>query len=692
MNNDDMNLLKYAQDKVYNAFVEVLDIYKDYSKFVDLQNLTVATLSLETRLSLGKSMHAPNRSKGLNSFIKNLNSVFDRELAKIPENPSKSDIDTAVSNAKNEIIKDFYGATIVFHNDNEMDDYCENSNDETLKKLYQLEQGIKNYLLQSKILSKLPQDKKTNNALIDISDTFIDSQTPKTNTLATPFNPNNINTLEDYYNQLISLLTLLTNASMFEVINPATGEIGSKRIISEIDMSMIDFVHLVELSDYVPTGNYEYIQLLLKLAHTYYLPNGPLDEHLKNSLKNIDLSFYDEHLKDAHKPFDEQLKNALSAKKSLGKKELSTPLTSNQKEYYGIKLAHLGKNLKLLQNDRLLNYILKKELGSITRKLCDLEHLKLKIEPDTYLDSSSSYNTLDYTKTVAKLNSFVATYLNLTVNDLASIELQVRDEFRDNLASSGASAHNSLQGKGFNIFQFFELANPTHSEKLNTEQYITLCNFLNFVNHNTIKPGNDKSRVQKQYKSILVDRIKFAKDRLKLKDDFTSEWYQFENNEIPYTYQQDSELASEYKANRNAFIEKISQNSKAKISFREYIQKIIEFYCAKYRDIRSNHPKEDHNTVAIQNQTDKDVLLDFFKNRIGISVLAYMIIEKYTLGYPETTHGSYDTISDPNQANTQLKTATENALKPSKSLKDKDGNPIYFPEEFKPMGSSNEGR
>ena len=89
-----------------------------------------------------------------------------------------------------------------------------------------------------------------------------------------------------------------------------------------------------------------------------------------------------------------------------------------------------------------------------------------------------------------------------------------------------------------------------------------------------------------------------------------------------------------------------------------------------------------------QNKTDKDVLLDFFKNRIGVSVLAYMIIEKYTLGHPETTHGSYDTISDYRQADSQLDTATKEALKTSLPLKEKDGNSIYFPKNFNPMGSS----
>ena len=678
MNNDiekNDEILKYAQERFHYALIAVLKAYEQLNSKIDLQNITTASITFETRLSLASGIHTPNRSKGLGSFLKNTEKEFKSALDTLPNNPSKQDIDNSVLSAINRIIKDLYGATLILHTSNDLDSYCNKSSNPQILIYQQLSKGIENYLLQSELINKQPSSKKSPKK-IDISATFIDGEkNPNESKFAVPVNSENLNNLEDYYNQLISLLTLLTNASIYEIVDPYTGKNGTDRISSELDMPIYEFIHLIQLSDEIPQSNYDYIKKLNSIAKIYYHTYGKkeTEETEQTKIKNShpELAFFAEHLDYAHKPFDVQLENAISEKQKYTKEELSVPFTKNQKEYYKIKIDHLKRNLELIKNDRLQNYILNYDItkgnGEISKnikRLCNL--------PNFDVDIVSK-------KIVAKMNGFVSAYYILRINDLSTFELQVRDEFRNILAQEGNSAHNSLPGKSFDIMQFFELANPTHNEETNAERLSTFCEFLNWVPYNSVKFKLDSSTSENK----LFELVDFVKSRIKIKDSFNYEYY-FSSNEIPYTYQSNEKLSYSLTSQREEFKRRIK--SYPDFSFYDYIQNIINYYCAKFGDIQANHSDGDHNTVQIKNKTDKDTLLSFFRNRIGLSVLAYMIIHKYTKQFPETLRSDYSTISSLEEADEAIRRATEKALAKFQS-DSSEKNKVQFNSNFYPQGS-----
>ena len=655
-NINDTELLRYAQEQFYSALIKVLEIYRQLPSKLNLQTTSVATITLETRLFLGSGAHTPNRSKGYNSFLNNVNKEFKKKLLQLPDNPSKADIDIAVSETIKDISKDLYGATAIFHMANDMSEYCESSDDPQVALLYGQLIGIENYLLQSDKISKIHSENKQDTKLIDVSDTFIDShKNPKVPTKVAALDIKNLNSIEDYYNQLISVLTLLTNASMFEITNSKTGKESNKRIVSELDYSIIEIIHMIETSDNVPKNNLEYIQKIIDLMQLYnFTP---------------------------HKSFDVQLKEAILAKTKAEKKEnFTSPITEKQKERYQITLEHLRRNLEAIKTDRLHNYILKHELTDITKRLCDLPNFKIDIVSQ---------------KTESKINGFYSNYSILSVNDLVEFELQSQGEFRAIIAREGNAAHNStLPGKSFNIMHFFELVQPTPYNKDTNRKLLNLyCNFLNCITYNSVKSKIAKSKADQPYLNKALELVTFVKQRIRIKDDFSKEYYSFDQdvNEIPYTYKKDENLAKEYRnsklENRKKLQERMEKDPKTyQHTFDQYIKHIIDYYCAKFGDIQANHSDGDHNTIQIKNKTDKDTLLSFLKNRIGLSVLAYMIIDKYTRCSSKTVEETYRTIASEDEAVERMGESTIEALQGVPDLIDKNGNVLKFDSKFHTQG------
>ncbi len=633
-NSNDLELLEYAQKKFYSALIEVLKIYKQLPTKIDLQNIGVATIALYTRLFLGSGIHVPNRSKGVKSFINNINNEFEKSIKSLPTNPSKSDIDNAVSKAIKSISKDLYGATIVFHMNNNLSEYCESSNDPKVLNLFKQLNAIENYIIQSSIFSQLPTKMKSRKKLIDVSDTFIDGETDISKRIAF-LDIKNINSIKDYYDQLIAILTLLTNASMFEVLEPKTGTDGENRIVSEIDYTIIEIIHMIELSNNVPVSNIEYIKKIIEFMQQY--------NHLPGKEKNE---------KNSHKPFDVQLKEAISAREEAEKREdFTSPLTSKQKEKYQIILHHYKKNLELLKTDRLHNYILSKELPNIIKKISDSVSFKIDIISK---------------KVVSKMNGFYSNYLIIRANDLADFELQSRGEFRTNIANEGNAAHNSsLPGKSFNIMHFFELDEPYPNQQTNDEYLNLFCTFLNCIQYNSIKSQITKSKSDQPYLDKLLQLVDYAKSRIRIKNDFTNEYYGLSNNEIPYTYEEKKDLANAYSHNREFYRQKLSKSTSFKYTFYDYIADIIAYHCATFGEVQANHSDGDHNTIQIKSKTTKETLLSFFKNRVGLSVLSYMLIEEYIKSSPEMVSGDYRTISNEAEANNAMKQATQRAVNSS---------------------------
>lgn len=627
--------LRYAQEEFYNAFAEILETYKNLDSKIDMLTTTVATITYEMRFSLGGGVHSPNRSKGYNSFLQNINKEFTKALKKIDSSCSKENIKTIIMESISNICKDLYGATIIFHMANNMKQYCEESNDPQCSLLYQQLIGIDNYLLQSEKISNSSSLSEQKKSKIKISDIFIDGKHScnSNHISATPFNLKRINTLEDYYNLKISLLTLLSNVSMFEM-NSELGQSNSKRIVSETDMSCEDLIHLIELEDSTPKSNLEYMKKFTELAQKYYF--------------------------EPHIPFDKQLKETLSnQKKDSHKDNYKKPLSETQKEKLKLELRHLRDNLNSLKADRLYNYILQTEVETMIQKLNDI-----------------GFNVdIVSTKKVAKPNGFVAIYYIIQVNGLFEFELQAYDEFRANLSKEGNAAHNSnLPGKLFDITDFFELENPISlNEQSNIEYLKNICNFLNCIKYNSIKSSHLISKTNQLYKRILIDLVDYARNQLKIKDSF-----EVENNSY-YPYQNEfSNFNEQYKDN-------ISKFKNKPIKFKEYIDELIYYYCAKFGDIQANHSEGDHNTIMIKNKSSKDALLSFFKNRIGLSALAYMIIDKYTELSPESTTGEYHTIASEKEAQRLMQSSTQVAKKSIHESVDSNNDaetsiPLYFPQ------------
>lgn len=570
--------LRYIQEIFYSKINELIKTYTIIPDTLNLLNTNVATISYEMKYLLGSSIHTPNRVKANDSFLKNVKKeFFEKALAKLSVSSTKKDIQEIAQETFLAVSKDLYAATIIFHMANDMSAYCNKSPDSHVQLLFQQYKGIRDYLQPLKQQSKR----------VNISSTFIDGENnPNAPKEVKPLDLENIKTLEDYYNQKVALLTLLTNASMFEIPSIPNSEGKNRRIISELDLSSEDLVHLAKLSKPSPTNMDDYIDKILEIANKKIL------------CKYI--------------PFDEQLIKTLAEQDDKAKAgALKKPLDDTEKETYLIELKHLKDNLGALNGDRLYNYILQTQSDSIIKKPNDIEGFSIQ--------SISK-------KMVSNPNGFFSIFNTLRINDLVNFELQIQDEFRANMSREHYSAHNAaIEGKSFDISHFFELVNPSHSAELNEKKLDKYRKFLNIIRHNDVKSARAKSIEKTEYEELLVRLVDYAESRISVKNSF-----------------------------------EVGENN---VPFLDYMNGIITFYCAKFGNIQANHSEGDHNTVAVKQSTIRETLFSFLKNRIGLSSLAFMIINKYDeqsllqddTEYPRASSGKYITISDSQQASRYIK-------------------------------------
>ncbi|HCC03418.1 MAG TPA: hypothetical protein DEP51_00965 [Clostridiales bacterium] len=581
--------LKYIQQQFYSNLLEIVDTYIKIQKMFDLFNTNLATISYEMKYLISNSIHSPNRFKAMNSFLNNYKKEYLTSIKKLPKNPTKKDIDKTFQEMLLPITKDLYAATIIFHMANDISEYCSKSEDPQVRLLFRQYITIRNYL--QSITSK--------NKKVKISDAFIDGENnPDAPNEVKPLDIANIKTKEDYYNQKIGLLTLLANASMFEFPSKQNKDDKKNRIISEIDLSSIDLIHLAKLSNPPPTNFEEYIDRVIEIA---------------------DKKIFGKYL-----PFDEQLKNALTEQENESNKDTyKKPLTPAEIEKYLIELEHLKDNLNRLNGDRLYNYILQKESKNIVTKPNDIQGFDIQIVSD---------------KVVAKPNGFFAIYNTLKINQLGFFELQFRDEFREYMAREGYSAHNAtLEGKGFDIMPFFELTNPSPNTDSNQKKLNKYCKFLNIIRHNDVKSAQAKTTNRNEYEDLLINLCNYVESRITVKDSF--------------------------------------HTKTTSLTFFQYMESIIAFYCAKHGIVQANHTPGDHNTVAVKQSTIRETLFSFLKNRVGLSSLAFMIIDKYdeqsfllsrenvTKSKPSASSASYFTLSDEREAERYIKAYSDDAIK-----------------------------
>ena len=476
-NNLELDKLKYLQRKIHETTLNCVNSYILLKDKIPLIEASLALVFMDFRNSVSTSVSMPFRYKSFQSAQKNIFKEFEKHIIELPENCTYEDIDKMVEKTILDISKDFFGATFVFHNQNDIKNYCDESDDPYTKKLYKQYSCIENFLNESKKIEQLTVDEKNKELFkkIDITDSFIDGEdvsTSKAPHKIYPFNVDNIRTYRDYNTKLIELLTLLTNCSM-PVKDSKDGKIH-KYAVSQMDIPYLKLID--EASMYNPKNNDEWIKILTKLAHeAYFKPFVPFDIQLDEALEQ---------------------NSKMSSSKSY-----DYELSEIDKHHYINHLKLLRDNLNSISKDRLLNYILKSEMPRILSSLSNQTGLSVEL-----IDS----------KEKLKENGFYALYYILKINNIAILELQAQSEYRSDLGKEGNAAHNSIPGKFFDIRHMFKL-NPKTTHPFDKNQLDFYCDFLETVNLNDISaykvPKEDLPKLR-----ILQDLVEYASSKIEVLD------------------------------------------------------------------------------------------------------------------------------------------------------------------------------
>lgn len=474
-NSLDFDKLKYLQKKIHETTLNCIDSYILLKEKIPLIEASLALVFMDFRNSVSTSVSMPFRYKSFQSAQKNIFKEFEDHIMELPDDCTYEDIDKMVEKTILDISKDFFGATFVFHNQNDIKNYCDDSDDPYAKKLYKQYYCVENFLNESEKIEQLSADKKNKEMLkkIDITDTFIDGEdvsTSKAPHQIYPFNFDDIHTYRDYNTKLIELLTLLTNCSM-PFKDSQDGKIH-KYAVSQMDIPYLKLID--EASMYNPKNNDEWIEILTKLAHeAYFKPFVPFDIQLNEAL-------------------EENLKMSSS-------KSFDSELSEKDKLHYINHLKLLRDNLESISKDRLLNYILKAEMPRILNSLSNQSGLSVEV-----IDS----------KEKLKENGFYALYYILKINNIAILELQAQSEYRSDLGKEGNAAHNSIPGKSVDIRHMFKL-NPKTTHPFDKNQLDFYCNFLETVNLNDVSeykvPKEDLQKLR-----ILQDLVEYASSKIEV--------------------------------------------------------------------------------------------------------------------------------------------------------------------------------
>ena len=323
-----------------------------------------------------------------------------------------------------------------------------------------------------------------------------------------------------------------------------------------------------------------YLQLV---KQTMELNPKTKDEAIKILIDLAHENYFREYI-----PFDEQLDATLKEKEharhttSYYEKIKDVKL----KKRYTQELTNLRNNLEMLKNDRLLNYILKIELPKIFEELSEV------IKKQSNLSNSSV--KIKSSKERAKSSGYYACYYTIELNDILVGEVLGTSEFRYNLSKEGNSAHNIMYKKSFDIKPLFELtSSPIPNFKQEKEKLAFYCEFLNTLSLNDVS-GYHISKEDKEALNYLKDLVNYAEPQIRVKDEIT-----IKNGETLY-----------------------------KMPFFNYVTSIIESKGAKYVTIYAAHVVEHNQAISVP-QSPLYSLENILKSRIGFSVLANMVREKY---------------------------------------------------------------
>lgn len=543
---NDLEKLKYLQAKIHEATLECINTFSLAEQKDSLFYTFLALVFMRFRDSIDTSVANPARLKASQSVIDNIEKeVLKKITNNLPDNCSLKDIDEMTPKIVQAVCKDYLGATIVFHSKNNCSTYCEESDDPYVKSLYKSLLTTEEYLRGNKKL--------------DISNTFIDDNpNPLAPREVNPLDLKNINTYEKYYDTKIALLTLLTNHSI--PCTESTDGKTHKYCVSELDVPYLQLVkQTMELG--FKTKD-EAIKHLINLAHAnYFRKYIPFDEQLDATLKE-----------------QEQAMKSTSYFDEINDTKL--------KRKYSQELTNLKNNLVQLKNDRLLNYILKKELPQIFNNLSEILKKQSNLSDSRVIIKSH--------KERAKSSGYCACYYTIEINGILICEVLGNSEFRYNLSKEGNPAHNTMHNKSFDIKPLFELQPSSMlSSEQSQEKLDFYCEFFSTLSLNNVS-GYHISKEDKEALKYLRDLVSYVKSQIRVKDEIT------------------------IKNGKNVH----------SVPFFDYITSIIESKGAKYVTIYPAHTIEHNQAISVP-QSPLYSLENILKSRIGFSVLANMIREKY---------------------------------------------------------------
>lgn len=485
--------LRYMQIKIHEAILECINQYLTLKYKIQLLN-SVDGMNFMYFKIIVDDVGSKARIKGSESVINNITKETLNMLSKLPNDCSRQEIDIAIPKMVQQISKDFFGAKLIVKNNNDLKDYCEESDDPYIQQLYKQYCCVQNYLTESENIKNTSEPKPSSSKdynlskgtpkpqTIDISQSFIDKFIDENDlTSLPPLNITDISTKEDYCIQLVSLLTLLTNVSI-----PSLG--NNKYIVAQSD---IPYFELVKRVSAIHPKNYDdFIRNLTTLAQMCYFTD--------------------------YEPFDIQLEKA---KKQLYKASQNPrELSSENKDIRIRSLKYLKDNLEKCLNSRLCMAILDAEVPGILNSLSNLPNIKIDILSK---------------KNKAKDNGYCATHYTIKSNNIAISELQTQTEFYNNLDQSGNCAHNSsITGKSTSIREFFEL-NPENTQPFEEGNLDFFCNYLATVPFSCLSPYKVK-KADLPYLRITQTLVEYASSKIRVKDTMPYGTRSNPNKKIPF--------------------------------------------------------------------------------------------------------------------------------------------------------------
>lgn len=464
--------IQYVMTKLKNLNKQIENYYKLRNEIFPLFRACSAHLYISFRDNIDPNAHAPLRIKNKSSMDVKLKRLELELMSSILEsNCTKDSIDQKINKMLNKILQDIFGLTIVLHTNNDIEKTFKYSTDSKIQMLLKQSKIAKQYLeFKPDNLKDVPSTFDITQTFIDNSDIGIQNRAPK---VLPPLNINNIATWEDYYTNLISLLTLLTNLS-----TPCNYSSDGKKhnyCVSQINfpyLKILEFDGVIDSNDKLKS-----IKNLLNIAENTY--NGQFI------------------------PFDEQFDFAQKSKEE----SIQSGIYHNTIEPQAllnckIHLQYLKENLESLLNDRLSQYVLENEVPII------LENMSQELKNVGFdLQQIELYNK-------ARSNGYISSYIVAEFKKIFKFEIQLITEFRYKMGKDGNSAHNvSRSNKSINIFKLFTSKDPS----LDESDLKLLLRFLNSIDFKDIasyrtKPEDLKSR------KVLKDLVDYALDQIQLAD------------------------------------------------------------------------------------------------------------------------------------------------------------------------------